>query len=221
MTDSITPAPPADAPEPHTDVEVPDESAQEPVGERATRRKSSGWRSVVEWLVVIAGAVVLALVIKAFLFQVFYIPSESMLPTLEIGDRVIVNKLSYRLHDINRGDIVVFERPENDEANDGIEDLIKRVIALPNEKVVIKEGGVYVDGARLPETYLPEGTLTREGPVSCTDADPCVMGDDEIWVMGDNRNNSKDSRYFGAITEDHVVGRAAVRVLPIDRIGLL
>lgn len=180
----------------------------------------SRMRGAVEWLVVIAGAVIVALLIKTFLLQAFYIPSSSMVPTLGVGDRVLVNKVSYKLHDVNRGDIIVFERPDSEHTDD-IKDLIKRVIALPGEKVVIKEGGVFIDGRPLNEPYLPEGTTTSPGPLGCSDVAPCVVPDDAVWVMGDNRSDSKDSRYFGAIPEGEIVGRAFFRVWPLNRLGFL
>jgi signal peptidase I len=178
-------------------------------------------RTIVEWVAVIVGAVVLALVIKTFLFQAFYIPSESMVSTLEVGDRVLVNKLSYRLHDINRGDIVVFERPEADESNDGIEDLIKRVIGLPGDSLVIKDGRILINGQLLEEPYLDEGVTTQAGPIACAEADPCVIPDDMVWVMGDNRGSSRDSRWFGPIPDDDVIGRAFFRIWPLNRVGVL
>jgi signal peptidase I len=108
---------------------------EEPAGE-----KGSFVRSVLEWVAVVGGALVIALVIKTFLLQAFYIPSSSMESTLNIGDRVLVNKLSYRLHDVNRGDIVVFERPPGEPASD-IHDLIKRVVAQDGEKVSLNNNG--------------------------------------------------------------------------------
>jgi signal peptidase I len=182
----------------------------------------SGTRSLVEWLVVVVGAIIVALVIKTFVMQAFFIPSESMVPLLQKGDRVLVNKLSYHLHDINRGDVVVFERPDG-ETDDQIKDLIKRVIALPGEKVVIKDNHVYVDDKQLDEPYLPAGTTILPGPGGatwshkCTPDDPCVVPQGSVWVMGDNRTNSKDSRYLGPIPEDKIVGRAFVIVWPFDR----
>lgn len=177
-------------------------------------------RGAVEWVLVIAGAVIVALLIKTFLLQAFFIPSGSMEPTLHIDDRVLVNKLSYKLHDVNRGDIIVFERPEHEHADD-INDLIKRVVGLPGEQVVIKEGRVWINGAPLNEPYLPEGTVTVEGPLGCTERAPCLVPEGSVWVMGDNRGASRDSRWFGPIPEDDIVGRAFFRVWPIDRIGFL
>lgn len=192
-------------------------------GEPAGRQRDSATRTIVEWVVIIAGAVVLALVIKAFLLQAFYIPSKSMDPTLEVGDRVLVNKLSYHLHDVNRGDIVVFERLEGAPA-DGINDLIKRVVGLPGESIVIKENKVFVDGTELAEPYLVPGTPTTNGPLppyTCTVDSPCKVPDNSVWVMGDNRTDSQDSRYFGPVPESKIVGRAFFRVWPLGRIGFL
>lgn len=176
-------------------------------------------RGLVEWVVVIVGAVALALLIKTFVMQAFFIPSPSMDPTLKVHDRVLVNKLSYHLHDVNRGDIVVFERPPTE--GEGIKDLIKRVIALPGESLVIDNGKVYIDGRLLDEPYLQPGVVTHNRPEAtrCAPTNPCVIPQGQVWVMGDNRDNSRDSRYFGPIAESTIVGRAFVKVWPLDRLG--
>jgi len=174
---------------------------------------SRSTRSAIEWVAVIVGALVVALVVKTFLIQAFYIPSESMDPTLRVGDRVLVNKLSYRTGDIERGDIVVFARPGGPGA-DGIADLIKRVVALPGETVEGREGSVYVDGERLDEDYLQPGVSTTPFP-------PYTVPEDHLWVMGDNRGASDDSRRFKAVPEDDVVGRAFVVIWPLSELGLL
>ena len=178
--------------------------------ERATRSRRVS--TIVEWIAVIGGALVVALVIKTFLFQAFYIPSSSMEPTLAVGDRVLVNKLSYRVHDVNRGDLIVFERPEG-EAGD-VRDLIKRVIALPGETVEGLDGQVLIDGQVLDEPYLPDGVITRR-------FDAVEVGAREAFMMGDNRSDSRDSRFFGPISEDSIVGRAFLRVWPIGNVGFL
>ena len=157
----------------------------------------------------------MALVIKTFLFQAFFIPSESMEPTLKPDDRVLVNKLSYHLHPIHRGDIVVFKRPPSEAGDPTIKDLIKRVIGLPGETIEERDGQVFINGQQLNEPYLPAGT--RRPP-------PCrrtIVAPDQYFVMGDNRTNSKDSRFIGAIPEILIVGRAFVRVWPLSSIGLL
>ncbi len=194
---------------------------------RYRRRRFEKWfgprgASFVEWVLVIVGAILLALVVKVFLLQAFYIPSLSMSPTLRVGDRVLVNKLSYRLHDVNRGDVIVFERPAS-ETSSTIPDLIKRVVGLPGESISFIDGAVYVDGKRLDESYLSAGTVTSSAnaPNKCTAEAPCVVPSGQVWVMGDNRSDSKDSRYFGSIDESTIVGRAFVTVWPLGRFGLL
>ncbi|MEY3511792.1 MAG: signal peptidase [Actinomycetota bacterium] len=194
---------------------------------RYRRRRFEKWfgprgANFVEWVLVIVGAILLALVVKVFLLQAFYIPSLSMYPTLREGDRVLVNKLSYRLHDVNRGDVIVFERPAS-ETSSNIPDLIKRVVGLPGESISFIDGAVYVDGKRLDESYLSDGTVTSSAnaPNKCTAEAPCVVPSGQVWVMGDNRSDSKDSRYFGSIDESTIVGRAFVTVWPLGRFGLL
>ncbi|MGH9084856.1 MAG: signal peptidase I [Acidimicrobiales bacterium] len=187
-------------------------------------RRPDHVRSIVEWVAVIVGALVVALVVKTFLFQAFYIPSASMEPTLEKGDRVLVNKLSYDLHDVNRGDVVVFELPEDKIGPDGIKDLIKRVIGLPGDTIETREGVVYVNDRRLDEPYLSDGTRTGDPTNGNNPAiDRQVVPDETVFVMGDNRSNSHDSRYAdrGPIPIDSIVGRAFILVWPPGKIGSL
>lgn len=174
---------------------------------------SRSTRSIIEWVAVIVGALVVALVVKTFLIQAFYIPSESMLPTLEVGDRVLVNKLSYDFGDVERGDLIVFDRPGGVGA-DGIAELIKRVVALPGETVEGRDSQVFVDGELLAEDYLPDGTITST-------FGPETVPDDTVWVMGDNRSASDDSRRFKAIPQDSIVGRAFITIWPVSQVGLL
>ncbi len=177
------------------------------------KAKPSNMRGAVEWVVILVGALIVALVVKTFLLQAFYIPSASMEPTLKVGDRVLVNKLSYDFHDVRRGDIVVFGSPPGED-NPQIKDLIKRVIGLPNDSVEGRDGRVYINGNPLKEPYLPAGTSTSTfGPEKVPPG--------HLWVMGDNRSNSKDSRFFHTISENLVVGRAFIRVWPLSTIGLL
>lgn len=169
-------------------------------------------RNTVEWVVIIVGALVLALVVKTFLFQVFLIPSASMFPTLQDDDRVVVNKLSYRLGEIDRGDLVVFGRPTESLPGD-IDHLIKRVVATEGETVSATDGEVLIDGEPLDEPYLDD--------VVTSDIAPFEVPEDMLWVMGDNRGHSEDSRFFGPIDEDLVVGRAFVKLWPLDDLTLL
>ncbi|MGH9033896.1 MAG: signal peptidase I, partial [Acidimicrobiia bacterium] len=185
-------------------------------GAGAPEKGTAGRRTrkiIVEWVLLIGGALLIAFLIKTFLFQAFYIPSESMTPTLKVGDRVLVNKLSYKLHDVNRGDIVVFEAPD-DEGTPGVKDLVKRVVGLPGETVELRDGQVFIDNKPLDEPYLaPDDTRQTvptqdfagkcEPPVSRT---TCVVPADSYLVFGDNRNESKDGRVFGPIKESDIIG---------------
>ena len=176
-----------------------------------------GLRSLIEWVLVIGGALAAAFVIKTFLLQAFWIPSASMSPTLVRQDRVLVNKLSYRLHDVNRGDIVVFERPPGE--TEPIKDLIKRVVATEGETVTVREGDVFVDGERLDEPYLAQDNSTESDV--CNFSGRAVVPADHVFVMGDNRTNSRDSRCFGPIDEDLIVGRAFVLIWPLSNFDWL
>ncbi|MEM9654414.1 MAG: signal peptidase I [Actinomycetota bacterium] len=139
-------------------------------------------RNAIEWAVVLVGAVLLALVLRALLLQAFWIPSPSMESTLLVRDRVLVNKISYQLHDINRGDIIVFRRTDAEIANspDLPRDVIKRVIALEGEQIEIIDNTVYIDGRELVEPYLDEGVITSNFPAE-------VVPEGHVFVMGDNR----------------------------------
>jgi signal peptidase I len=170
-------------------------------------------RNLVEWVAIVVGALAVALIVKTFLIQAFLIPSLSMYPPLDVGDRVLVNKLSYQVHDVHRGDIVVFERPKGQPKSD-IKDLIKRVVGLPGDTIEAKDGVVYIDGKALEEGYLVDGVTTETLPRQEVPAG-------HVFVMGDNRGDSADSRVFGAIDEDTIVGRAFVRVWPLSNLGLL
>jgi signal peptidase I len=191
---------------------APDHPEDDPPSEAPVRKKD-GFRNVVEWVVIIGGAFLVAFVVKTFLIQAFFIPSGSMLPTLHQDDRVLVNKLSYDLHDVHRGDLIVFERPEGESAGQ-IKDLIKRVVGLPGERIEQRDGDVYIDGDLLEEPYLVDGTET-------TNLEPQTVPEGHVFVMGDNRGDSMDSRVFHAIDEDLIVGRAFVRVWPLPDLSLL
>lgn len=197
---------------------VPDDDLlpKPPGPEKGSRRL----RTALEWLFVIGGALLVALLVRTFFIQAFWIPSDSMEPTLHKDDRVLVNKLSYKLHDVHRGDVIVFKRPDaarSSNPDDDIEDLIKRVVAVPGDTLETVDGIVYINDEPLPEPYLPEGTLTFEP--SGEDMEPRTIPDGQLFMMGDNRGNSQDSRFFGTIDEDLIVGRAFVRIYPLGDIG--
>lgn len=196
-------------PSPPSSVVVP-----APADATSAEKPSSALRSGLEWILIIAGALLAAFVIKTFLFQAFYIPSGSMEPTLQIGDRVLVNKLSYRFGEIDRGDLVVFSRPDLAPGTEAaVRDLIKRVIALPGETVESRDGRIFVDGEAIDEPYLPRGTLSDNVPKQ-------VVPEGRVWVMGDNRSNSRDSRVIGTIDVETIHGKAFVRIWPLPDFGL-
>ena len=193
--------------------------------QRSSRRIESSLRSLIEWVAVAVGALVVALLIKAFLLQAFYIPSESMTDTLNVNDRVLVNKLSYRIGDIERGDIVVFEKPPT--APGSITDFIKRVAALPGETITFVDGDVFIDGQLLNEPYLDGATrpnsaaIVSEGCTNTPAADRCTLAEGWYFVLGDNRDNSTDSRSFGPIEQDAIIGRAFLKVWPLSDLSFL
>ena len=198
-------------------------------------RKRSFWK---ELPVLVVIAFVVALLVKTFALQAFYIPSASMEPTLVEGDRVLVEKISYWWGHPTRGQVVVFERevagvqpfPPEEEDEDVFtdisrafkelfgfptgdeQDFIKRVMAVEGDTIEGRNGGVYVNGERVDEPYLEAGDGTAEFP-------PMKVPQDTMFVMGDNRNNSDDSRNFGPVPEDSVVGHAFVLIWPPSDIG--
>ena len=170
-------------------------------------------------------AVLVAVLLRTFVVQTFFIPSGSMEPTLQIGDRILVNKLSYHLHGVDRGDIVVFSRPPAENCGGPeVNDLVKRVIGLPGDVISLSSGYVYIDGKRLNESWLPatEQGITSAGPTgnSSNLAHPYRIPANTYFVMGDNRNDSCDSRYWGPIQKSLIVGKVDVRVWPISSLRI-
>src|SRR6478609_8778851 len=167
--------------------------------------------SLLEWLIVIAVAMTSALVVRAFVVQQFAVDGTSMMTTLHNGDRVLVNKLSYRLHDPNRGDVVVLKTIEGVSERD----LIKRVVGLPGETISYENCVLKVDGRVVNEPYLDPAVVT---PTSCGSSfGDTVVQKDHVFVMGDNRGGSKDSRdsQVGQIAYGDLVGRAFVVIWPV------
>jgi signal peptidase I len=157
----------------------------------------------------------LAFAIRTFIAEPRYIPSDSMLPTLHTGDRLVVEKISYRFHSPKTGDIVVFQPPEELQRRGYPKDqaFIKRVIGEPGEIVSVAGGKVYLNGKALSEDYIAE---PPNSPYA-----PHTVPEGEFFVMGDNRNDSNDSRYWGFLPEKHIIGRATFRFWPLNRIGLI
>lgn len=174
-----------------------------------TRPRKKG-NAFTEWFLVIAVAITAALLVRSFVLQQFAVSGHSMDTTLHDGDRVLVNKLSYRLHDPNRGDVVVLKTIEGA----GERDLIKRVVALPGETVEYRSCVLFVDGRELVEPYLDPEVVT---PTACgQDQAPLVVPAEFVFVLGDNRPGSKDSRDLGPISYEDLIGRAFVVIWPMS-----
>jgi signal peptidase I len=178
-------------------------------------------RWIREGIIVVVVAVLVAVLLRAFVVQTFYIPSGSMEPTLQIGDRILVNKLSYHIHGVDRGDIVVFARPATENCGGPqVNDLVKRVIGLPGDVISLSGGYVYIDGKRLDENWLPstEQGVTLAGPPgnSSNLVRPYRVPANDYFVMGDNRGDSCDSRFWGPISKSLIVGKVVVRVWPLS-----
>ncbi|MEI7966737.1 MAG: signal peptidase I [Actinomycetota bacterium] len=180
---------------------------------------NSGLQLVREWVTVLVVALVIAITVRSLILQQFYISGPSMEATMFQDNRVLVNKLSYRLHDIHRGDVVVFDRVTVDGQVVQHDDLIKRVIALGGEKISITDCKVFIDGKLLPEPYLNDYDLAQtvvEDRCRVPMMDEMIIPDDQLFVMGDNRPQSFDSRMFGPIEQNLVVGRAFVIIWPLS-----
>lgn len=195
--------------------EADDAATGEAVRSDLSQKQRSQMRAIWEWVFVVVVAISAAMLIRVFLFQQYYIDGPSMQTTLMPEDRVLVNKMSYKLHDIHRGDVIVFDRVTNDVQHD---DLIKRVLGLPGETLEIRSCIVYINGVQVDEPYLnPEQTSQVEPSARCgshTDMAPVVVPEEMVFVMGDNRVQSFDSRDFGPIDTDKVRGRAFVVIWP-------
>lgn len=218
--------------EPEPDGQPPVAPAEPSADEKGARKQH---RFVGSTPFLILVALLVAILVKSLVVQAFYIPSESMVPTLEVGDRVFVSKFMFDGGDIARGDVIVFENPNPGELPDrgpvgaflhwlgegvGIaqpetEDLIKRVIGLPGETIEIRDDVVYVDGVALDEPYLTPAAKRSNGDYALH-----TVPNDALFVMGDNRGNSADSRYgLGFIPLDRVIGKAFVVIWPPSHIG--
>ncbi|CAN5696134.1 signal peptidase I [soil metagenome] len=195
-------------------IQSPDDDLEQPSADLSGAAKAkSGWQ---KWVIDNAKLVVIALIISAFV-RIFiaeprYIPSPSMVPTLAVGDRLLVEKVSYRLHSPQRGDIVVFEPPPQLQEYGYLasQAFIKRVIGLPGQTVRVSQGQVWIDGQPTVERYILESPDYEMPPVQVPAG--------SLFVMGDNRNDSNDSHVWGFLPTQNVIGRAAFRFWPLDKI---
>jgi signal peptidase I len=165
--------------------------------------------AIVETLDACLFAALLSLVIITFVVQAFYIPSGSMEPTLMIDDRILVAKFLYRFEPVHRGDVIVFRYPLNPQR-----DFVKRVIGLPGDRVQLKDGVVSVEGKPISEKgYTIKPDFGNYGPVTVPARD--------FFVLGDNRNNSEDSRFFGYVPGGNIIGKAIFIYWPPQRLGFV
>lgn len=185
-------------------------------------KPTSRSRWLVEGLSIVLVALVFAFLLRTYVVQTFYIPSGSMIPTLDIGDRILVNKLSYRFHSVHEGDIVVFSHPPLEHCGTKIEDLVKRVIGLPGQTISLSNGAVFINGKKLPEPWLPNSpnSLTLPGPdpqEPFSLAQPYKVPANEYFMMGDNRTGSCDSRWWGPVPKSLIIGKVDARIWPLSR----
>ncbi len=215
-------------------------SASKPAGRKSAKKRTTLKSLLVEYVSLAIVAVLLASIIRNFLGLAFYIPSASMYPTLKVNDRVVVSRLSYRLHDPERGDVIVFRNPDYVEQNKqsvveravrsmfevvGVrqpadKNFIKRIVGLPGDVVAIHDNAVWINGKKLPEPYLAD-FRARNGVLDWEDQAPFAgkIPAKHYWMMGDNRDDSRDSRFFGPVQRSAIVGKAVYRVWPFNRLA--
>jgi signal peptidase I len=193
-----------------------------PKDHRSTGARSSRW--LLELGIVVLVAILVAVLLRTFVVATYSIPSGSMEPTLQVGDRIVVDKLSYHLHGVDRANIVVFSTPPHENcAGPPVSDLVKRVIGLPGESIALSSGRVYIDGKLLSEPWLPATAQadTYPGPTAAPYSlhRPFRIPNGYVYVMGDNRTASCDSRYWGPVAESTIVGKVDLRIWPLTRLG--
>lgn len=202
----------------NTEASAENSAAEQTVDEseqfESARRGRRVPRIIIEWLVIILIAITSAFLIRSFVVQTFYIPSGSMEPTLLVGDRIVVSKLSLDFGDIHRGDILVFRRPPNENCGGApVNDLVKRVIGLPGDHLSSRGNTIYVNGHALAEKWPHNEPLGG-------DIGNVVVPANSYFMMGDNHPNSCDSRSWGPIKRSYVVGRVVMRIWPLSHVTL-
>jgi signal peptidase I len=177
----------------------------------SSKKEKSRSKELLSYLIVILCAALVSILFRIFLFEPFIVPTPSMEPTLMVNDKVIVNKFSYKYFGIERGDLIVFHSPVDED-----KDLVKRAIAFEGETVTLKEdGSIYIDDKKLEKDFYH----SYDKPVYAEQS--FKIGKNEIFVMGDNRNNSYDSRYFGPIMKTEVFGKVFFVYWPFSRIHVV
>lgn len=173
------------------------------------------WLFFLDFLETIVVSLAIFALVYIFLFQPHQVDGHSMEPNFHNGEYILTDKVSYRFHEPRRGDVVVFHSPQDERV-----DFIKRVIGLPGDTVAVKDGYAYVNGVKLPETFINDPGQVLPGAFLAADT-PVTVPDGEFFVMGDNRLHSSDSREWGFVTRAEIVGRAFFRYWPIPDIGLV
>jgi signal peptidase I len=171
-------------------------------------------RAFIEWSAIIVIAVLVSFLMRTYAFQTFYIPSGSMEPTLQIGDRIIVDKLAVSWGTINIGDVVVFKAPPAENCGEPVTDLVKRVIGVPGDTLTSKGNTIYVNGKVLDEKWTHTEPLGQ--PIGHVH-----LKANQYFMMGDNHSDSCDSRMWGPVPRSDIIGKAFVRIWPLSRIGFL
>jgi len=169
---------------------------------------------VLEWTLIIVIAVLASFLMRTFAFQTFFIPSGSMEPTLQVGDRIVVNKLAVSWGTINIGDVVVFKAPPAEDCGEPVTDLVKRVIGIPGDTLTSKGNTIYVNGVALTEKWPHTEPLGQ--PIGHVH-----LKANQYFMMGDNHSDSCDSRMWGPVPRSDIIGKAFVRIWPLSRIGFL
>ena len=165
-------------------------------------------KTILEWTKTLLITLVIFFAFKTYIAEAYYIPSGSMIPILNISDRIVVNKFIYNFTDINRGDVIVFNPPIESKSP-----CVKRVIGLPNETISVDNGIVYIDNKPLKESYISAPPINNFAPYQ--------IPDNNYFLMGDNRNNSNDSRFWGTVSIDDIIGKAEFVYYPIRDIKML
>jgi signal peptidase I len=208
----VTQTPPVDSLDEPTPVTTTSETDDITIA--PTRKKATGKKVLIEWVVIIVIAVLASLIVRTFVFQTYFIPSASMEPTLMIGDRIIVDKLSVDFGTIHTGDIIVFKAPPAEDCGTTVADLVKRVIGVPGDKLTSKGNTIYINGKALDETWTHEEPLGT--PIGHVTVKP-----GQYFVMGDNHPDSCDSRFWGTVPRSDIIGKVFLRIWPLSRIGFL
>lgn len=194
------------------------ESAEQESSELQAEQKNPLWYEILDWAKYILAAVLIGFLLTNYVIQRNEVVGESMYPTLQDKDQLWVEKISPVINKLEHGDIITFSVHDPALGPAADEDLVKRVIGVPGDHLEIKDDGVYLNGSLLDETYLIDGMITyRSSHEAYNDI---VLDDGMYFVMGDNRINSRDSRSFGPIHEDDIIGEVWIRIYPFDRFGL-